>query len=169
MSPPPASALPYADTKPQGAADFCYAINATFRFILRRFGPDGWRRHLEEMGRGYFGPVNRSWHESGLPAIARCWRAFFASEPGTRVEVVEKTDRVEGRVHECPAIKPLRAGGREIVREYCQHCFILGNARAEAARFTMRLTGSNGSRRQIFATPTAALEPPAPGQIAEAR
>lgn len=169
MPPTPASALPYTDTKPQGAADFYYGINATFRFILRRFGPDGWRRYLEEMGRGYFGPVNRSWREGGLPAIARYWRAFFAAEPGARVDVIEKTDRVEVVVHECPAIKHLRAGGREIVREYCQHCFILGQARAEAAGFTMRLAGGNGSCRHTFATPAAALEPQNPSQIEEAR
>ena len=45
-----------------------------------------------------------------------------------RVEVVEKTDRVEVLVHESPAIRHLRAGGREIVTQYGQHCFSLGNA-----------------------------------------
>ena len=57
MKPDP-SALPYTDTKPVGAADFYYAINATFRFILQRRGAEGWRRYLAEMGRGYFAPVN---------------------------------------------------------------------------------------------------------------
>src|ERR1019366_8536014 len=122
MPPLPASALPYTDTKPVGSADFYFGINATFRFILQRLGADGWRRYLEEMGRGYFAAANRRWSEGGLNAVARYWRAFFAAEPGAVVEVVELPDRVEVRVQECPAIKHLRAGGREIVREYCQHC-----------------------------------------------
>ncbi len=80
----------------------------------------------------------------------------------------EKSDRVEVHVKECPAIKHLRAGGREIVREYCQHCQILGAARAEAAGLTMRLHGGNGSCRHTFATAAAALPPPNPSDIAEA-
>ena len=159
MSAPRTSDLPYTDTKPQGAADFYYATNATFRFILQRLGGDGWRRYLQEMGRGYFEPVNRRWRQGGLSAVAGYWRAFFAAEPGADVDVVELPDRVEVRVKECPAIKQLRAGGREIVREYCQHCYHLGSARAEAAGLTMRLSGGNGSCRHTFARPGAGLAP----------
>ena len=32
MKPPVRSELPYTDTKPQGSADFYFAINATFRY-----------------------------------------------------------------------------------------------------------------------------------------
>jgi hypothetical protein len=103
-----------------------------------------------------------------LPAVARYWRAFFAAEPGARVEVAEFGDRVEVHVLECPAIKHLRAGGREIVREYCRHCYHLGTARAEAAGLTMRLTGGNGRCRQTFALPAANLPPQNPGHIEEA-
>lgn len=169
MNPSAASDLPYTDTKPQGSPDFYYAINATFRFLLQRLGDDGWRRYLTEMGRGYFEPVNRQWRLGGLPAVARYWRAFFAAEPGARVEVVEQSDRVEVRVHECPAIKHLRADGREIVREYCQHCYHLGSARAEAAGLTMRLAGGNGSCRHTFARMEAMLPPQDMRDIKEAR
>ena len=162
------SDLPFHDTKPQGAADFYFAINATFRFILKRFGPDGWRRYLEELGRGYYEPVNRRWREGGLGAVARYWRAFFAAEPGAVVDVTEHADRVEVHVKECPAIKYLRAGGREIVREYCQHCYHLGVARAEAAGLEMRLSGGNGSCRHTFARPEAKLTPQDLRDIAEA-
>jgi hypothetical protein len=167
MKPP--SALPYIDTKPQGSADFYYAINATFRFLLARLGRHGWRRYLTEMGRGYFEPVNRQWADGGLAAVARYWRAFFAAEPGARVEVLEQPDRVEVCVHECPAIKHLRAGGRDIVREYCQHCYFVGTARAEAAGLVMRLAGGNGSCRHTFALPSAGLAPQDMREIAEAR
>jgi hypothetical protein len=163
------SALPYVDTKPQGSADFYYAINATFRFLIARVGLDGWRRYLTEMGRGYFDPVNRQWAEGGLAAVARYWRAFFAAEPGAKVEVIEQPDRVEVCVHECPAIKHLRAGGREIVREYCRHCYFVGAARAEAAGLVMRLAGGNGSCRHTFALPSAGLAPQDMDAIAEAR
>lgn len=168
MKPPDTSELPYTDTKPQGSADFYFAINATFRYLMARQGHDGWRRYLEEMGRGYFAPVNRQWAQGGLTAVARYWRAFFAAEPGAVVEVAERPDRVELHVRECPAIKHLRAGGREIVREYCQHCFHLGAARAEAAGLTMRLSGGNGSCCHTFARPEAGLPPQDMKQIKEA-
>jgi hypothetical protein len=168
MNPSTASDLPYTDTKPQGSADFYYAINATFRFILNRAGREGWIRYLQEMGRGYFAPVNRQWADGGLVAVARYWRAFFAAEPGAVVEVMEQPDRVELRVHECPAIKHLRVGGREIVREYCQHCYHLGSARAEAAGLTMQLSGGNGSCCHTFAHPTAKLAAQDMTQIREA-
>lgn len=157
MSADASSTLPYKDTKPQGSADFYYAINATFRFILQRLGRSGWVHYLEDMGRGYFAPVNKQWAEGGLGAVARYWKDFFAAEPGAVVEVVEKNDRVEVNVRECPAIKHLRAGGRTIVREYCQHCYFLGAARAESAGLTMRLSGGNGSCCHTFAKLSAAL------------
>lgn len=169
MSAPASSPLPYVDTKPQGSADFYYAVNATFRFLLQRLGRDGWRRYLEEMGRGYFDPVNRQWAQGGLPAVARYWRAFFAAEPGAVVDVAELPDRVEVRVRECPALKHLRAGGRVIVAEYCQHCHFLGAARAESAGLTMRLAGGNGSCCHTYARPEAGLAPQDPGTIQEVR
>ena len=169
MNSPAASELPYRDTKPQGSADFYYAINATFRFLLHRLGHDEWRRYLGELGRGYFEPVNRQWRQGGLSAVASYWRAFFNAEPGARVDVVEHPDRVEVHIHECPAIKHLRAGGREIVREYCQHCFYLGSARAEASGLSMRLRGGNGTCRHTFARTEACLPPQAMTEIEEAQ
>ncbi len=169
MSEFPEAGLPYRDTKAQGAADFYFATNATFRFLLRRLGTAGWRRYLEELGRGYFEPVNRQWRAGGLGAVARYWRVFFAAEPGAVVEVEERPDRVEVHVRECPAIKHLRAGGREIVREYCQHCYHLGAARAEASGLVMRLRGGDGACRHTFALPAVALPPQDPAEIKETR
>jgi len=169
MSTAPATGdLPYVDTKPQGSADFYFATNATFRFLLRRLGREGWIGYLQELGRGYFAPVNERWRTGGLPAVARYWRAFFAAEPGAEVEVRELPDRVEVCVRQCPAIRHLRAGRREIVREYCQHCYHLGAARAEAAGLTMRLQGGNGTCRHTFAAATTVLPPQAMADIAEA-
>lgn len=162
------SELPYTDTKPVGAPDFYYAINATFRFIQNRLGREAWVRYLEELGRGYYAPVNERWRQGGLPAVARYWRAFFAAEPGARVDVEESTDRVEVVVHECPAIKHLRAGGREIVREYCQHCYFLGQTRAETAGLAMRLQGGNGACRHTYCRAEAAPHPQDLNAIKEA-
>lgn len=164
----PESALPYRDTKPQGAQDFYYAINATFRFILARLGREAWLSYLAELGRGYFGNVNERWRVGGLGEVARYGREFFAAEPGAVVEVDERSDRVEIAVLACPAIKHLRAGGREIVREYCQHCYFLGQARAEAAGLTMRLAGGNGCCRHTYARATVGLPPQDLAQIKEA-
>ena len=162
-----ASPLPYTDTKPQGSADFYYATNATFRFLLARLGEAGWRRYLCDLGRDYFSPVNRAWRAGGLPAVAAYWRAFFAAEPGGEVEVRELPERVEINVRVCPAIRHLRAGNREIVREYCRHCHILGEARAAAAGLQMRLSGGDGACVHTYATPAAALPPQDPAAIRE--
>lgn len=139
------SPLPYLDTKPEGAADFYFAINATFRFVIERFGETGWHGYLSDLARGYFEPVNRRWREGGLPEVASYWQAFFDAEPGAVVDVEQVEDSVTLEVRECPAIKHLKAAGREIVPVFCQHCYYLGNARAEASGLQMRLTGGNGS------------------------
>jgi hypothetical protein len=165
------SPLPYRDTKPHGAPDFYYAINATFRFILARLGPDGWVRYLSDLGRDYFRPVNERWRSGGLAAVADYWRAFFEAEPGAEVEVRQCSgpDRVELEVQVCPAIAHLRAGGREIVGEFCQHCYHLGQARAQAAGMAMRLEGGNGACRHVYHGSAEGLAPQDMGLIKEAR
>ena len=160
------SDLPYTDTKPQGAADFYYAINATFRHIQARFGMDGWRRYLQDLGREYFAPVNAQWRRDGLDGVAKYWRAFFAAEPGAEVTVARTTEGVEIAVHVCPAIKHLRAGGRAIVETYCQHCYHLGEARAREAGLTMRLQGGNGACVHRYAPAEAPLPAQDPAAIA---
>ena len=111
--------------------------------------------------------VNRAWRAGGLPAVASYWRAFFAAEPGGEVEVRELPERVEINVRVCPAIRHLRAGNREIVREYCRHCHILGEARAAEAGLQMRLSGGDGACVHTYATPAAALPPQDPAAIRE--
>ena len=100
--------------------------------------------------------------------MAGYWREFFAAEPAAVVEVTAQRDRVEIAVHECPAIKHLKSGGREIVKQYCQHCYWLGRARAEAAGLTMRLSGGDGCCRHTYATVDAGLPPQDLTQIKEA-
>lgn len=159
MPTPNSAALPYTDTKPQGSADFYFATNATFRFLLRRLGREGWIRYLTDLGRDYYAPVNAQWRQGGLRAVADYWRAFFAAEPGGEVEVAAHADRVELHVKVCPAIRHLRAHGRSPVAEFCQHCYHLGEARAGAAGLTLRLRGGDGSCVHTYATPAAALPP----------
>lgn len=136
--------LPYQDSKPQGAPDFYFAVNATFKFLLNRLGEAGWIRYLQDMGRTYFKPVNDLWRADGLPAVAEYWKEFFAAEPGGDVEVRQLTNCVEIRVAVCPALAHLRTGGRQPVGCFCQHCWYLGEARAKEAGMTMRLEGGNG-------------------------
>lgn len=161
--------LPYTDTKPVGSADFYFAINSTFRFILRRLGRDGWIRYLTDMGTNYHAPVNAQWEAGGLAAVAAYWRAFFAAEPGAVVEVTAHPDRVELHVRECPLIKHLRAHGRVPVPEFCQHCYHLGSARAGAAGLTMRLCGGDGACTHTYALPSARLPAQDLKQIKENR
>ncbi len=86
---PPDSPLPYPDTKPAGAADFYFALNETFRFILARLGMEGLRRRWTDMGASYCRPVAKRWPQGGLPGVAEYWRAYFLAEPGAVVEVGE--------------------------------------------------------------------------------
>ncbi|AHF92764.1 hypothetical protein OPIT5_23780 [Opitutaceae bacterium TAV5] len=156
--------LPFSDTKPWGAADFYYAINATFRFIHRVRGPEGLVAWWRALGEDYMRPVWTRWREGGLDEVARYWRAFFAAEPGAEVVVSRQEQEVLIEVKTCPAIRHLRAGGREIVAEFCQHCYHVNAAAAAQAGYAVRVQGGNGSCRQRFfatgTTETAARNAP---------
>ncbi len=163
------STLPYRDTKPIGAADFYFAINATFRFILDRLGAEGLRRYWREIGAGYYAPVSERWRTNGLSGIAEYWRAFFAAEPGAEVQLIEEQDEVRLEVAVCPAIRHLREHGREIVPCFCQHCYFVSEAIGAPAGFTVRVQGGNGSCVQRFLKRELATAPQQLEQIAEAR
>ncbi len=165
----PQNALPYHDTKPQGAPDFYFETNARFRFLIRKLGREGWIRYLRDLGKSYYAPVNKQWRGGGLAAVAQYWREFFAAEPGAKIEVDEKEDRVELVVHACPLIKQLRLGKREIVKEFCQHCYYLGQARASEAGMEMRLCGGNGSCRHTYVKRGVGLPSQEMSEIKEAR
>ncbi len=144
------SPLPYRDSKPVGAADFYFAINVTFRFILKRFGIEGLRQYWTDLGRNYMAPVSEAWQKRGLTGVADYWRAFFNAEPGAEVDVTLRDDCVVLEVRKCPAIGHLRKHKREIVPCFCQHCYFLGEATAAPAGLTVRVDGGNGSCRQTF-------------------
>ncbi|MCW5552974.1 MAG: hypothetical protein KIS67_12545 [Verrucomicrobiae bacterium] len=156
------SPLPYRDRRPQGAADFYFAINATFRFIQDRLGLAGLRRYWTDLGTTYFAPVATSWKQRGLAGVAAYWRAFFAAEPGAEVEVTESPSVVTLNVKVCPAIRHLREHHRQIAPTFCQHCYFVSEAMARPAGLTVRIAGGNGSCCQTFArrndsTPTQDL------------
>ena len=144
------SPLPYHDTKPVGAADFYFAINATFRFILERFGWEGLCRYWTELGTQYYAPLAAAWQQRGLPGIAAYWRAFFAAEPGSVVQVQESDRAVVDEVSVCPALKHLRTQERKIVPCFCQHCYYVSEAMAAPVGLTVRVEGGNGACRQTF-------------------
>jgi hypothetical protein len=161
--------LPYTDTKPVGAADFYLAHNATFRFVLKKFGIEGLRQYWSDLGAKYFAPVTERWSAGSLAAVAEYWRAFFAAEPVAEVSVGETGDAVTLDVKVCPAIKHLRSQGREIVPCFCQHCYFISEAMAAPAGLTVRIEGGNGSCRQTFLRRTAATTAQDLAQIKEAR
>ena len=163
-----ASPLPYTDTKPVGAADFYFGINATFRFILNKLGIDGLRRYWTDMGSSYFAPVSARWKDGGISAVAAYWRAFFDAEPGAEVNVTESAEMVTLDVKVCPAIKHLRDHGREITPCFCQQCYFINEAIAAPAGFAARVIGGNGSCRQMFLKREADVPPQDLAQIKEA-
>jgi hypothetical protein len=168
-APPALNPLPYQDTKPVGAADFYLAVNATFRFILGRLGIDGLRRYWHDLGTRYYAPVSAQWKTGGMTAVAAYWRAFFDAEPGADVEVEQLADEVRLHVKTCPAIKHLRAQGREIVPCFCQHCHFVSEAIAAPAGLTVRVKGGNGSCEQRIIKQEAHPEPQRLEDIAEAK
>lgn len=150
-----ANALPYTDTKPVGHADFYFAVNATFRFILRHHGEGALRKYWRDIGSSYYKPVSEKWMQRGMAGVAEYWRAFFAAEPGATVEVTESAEEVRLEVKTCPVIRHLREHGREIVPQFCQHCYFVSEAIAEPAGMTVRVCGGNGSCTQRFMKRTA--------------
>jgi hypothetical protein len=161
--------LPYTDTKQVGAADFYFAINATFRFVLARFGPDGLRKYWTDLGTRYFAPIATRWKTGGVSAVAEYWRAFFAAEPGAEVDVQHTPAAVTLDVKVCPAIKHLRANGREIVPCFCQHCYFINEVIAAPSGLTVRIAGGNGSCRQTFSRREDTVAPQDFAQIKEAK
>ncbi len=153
------SPLPYTDTKPVGHADFYFAVNATFRFILRHHGKEALRKYWQDIGRSYYRPVAERWRERGLAGVADYWRAFFKAEPGADVKVIEAEEETRLEVRVCPAIRHLRAHEREIVPTFCQHCYFVNEAIAETAGMTARVCGGNGCCTQRFMKRTADLPP----------
>ncbi len=150
IEPNKTSPLPYQDNKPQGAADFYFAINATFRFILEKRGVSGWIAYLRDMATAYYRPVWTAWREEGLPAVAAYLQAAFDAEPQAKFKIAETKETVTLHVIECPALKHLKSSGREIVAEFCQHCYHQCGTMASNAGLHMRLRGGNGSCTQTF-------------------
>ena len=142
--------LPYKDNKPVGAADFYFAINATFRFIRTKFGDDGLVRYWSDLGRRYFHPVTELWKKGGVEAVRAYWNDFFAAEPGADVFVEITEEAVQVTVRCCPAIRHLRQGKRHIEKHFCRHCYFVSEAMAAPAGLTVRVEGGNGTCRQSF-------------------
>jgi hypothetical protein len=160
--------LPYTDTKAVGAADFYFAINATFRFILNRFGKKGLERYWTELGEKYYAPVAVAWKHSGFEGVGNYWKDFFAAEPGSAVDVEVTEEAVILDVQVCPAIAHLRQHGREIVPSFCQHCFFVSEAMSRSSGLTVRIDGGNGTCRQVFSRPESAGPPQDFSRIKEA-
>jgi hypothetical protein len=143
--------LPYHDTKPVGAADFYFAINATWQFVFERLGMDGLRQYWKDLGTQHFAPVSALWKQKGLEGVATYWRDFFRHEPGAEAKVKSESDgRVVLDIKVCPAIKHLREHRRKILPCYCQHCYFISEAMGAAAGITVRVAGGNGKCRQVF-------------------
>jgi hypothetical protein len=133
------------------AGDFYFAINATFRHICETYGREALIRYWTDMAHEYHADVAERFRAGGLAAVRDYWAAYFAAEPGGHVEVVISGPEVEITVHDCPAIRWLRDGGRAIVPYYCEHCHHISTAIAEQAGLGFHLEGGGGACRQTFA------------------
>ena len=134
------------------AGDFYFAINATFRFILGRYGEQALYEYWRAMGNEYFAPLSARFRAGGLDEVARYWREFFTTEPGGDVEVTRHADRVAIDVRVCPAIAWLREHHRDIVTNYCEHCRHVSTTVATNAGLHFDMEGGGGSCQQWFET-----------------
>ncbi|NUM53854.1 MAG: hypothetical protein HUU46_09450 [Candidatus Hydrogenedentes bacterium] len=134
------------------AGDFYFAINATFRFILNNYGEQALIDYWRSMGEEYFAPLSERFRSGGLDEVESYWRTFFAAEPGGDVHVAQQDGCVTIDVRDCPAIRWLRANGRDIVPHYCRHCHHVSTAVASRAGLTFTLEGGGGTCKQTFCT-----------------
>jgi len=132
------------------AGDFYFAINATFRFIHDTWGKEALISYWTSMAREYHAGVAARFQEGGLDEVQRYWADYFAHEPGGDVQVSQSQGAVEIDVRECPAIRWLKDGCREIVPYYCAHCHYVSTAIADQAGMRFRLEGGGGVCHQTF-------------------
>jgi hypothetical protein len=132
------------------AGDFYFAINATFRFIHDTYGKEVLIDYWTSMAHEYHADVAARFREGGLEEVRRYWADYFADEPGGEVQVSLTEKGVEIDVRDCPAIKWLKEGGREIVPYYCEHCHYVSTAIADRTGMRFALTGGGGTCSQVF-------------------
>jgi hypothetical protein len=132
------------------AGDFYYAINATFRFIHDTWGKEALIDYWTSMANEYHAEVADRFREGGLEEVERYWADYFANEPGGDVSVSLTDKGVEIDVRDCPAIRWLKDGEREIVPYYCEHCHYVSTAIVEQADMAFRLDGGGGTCFQLF-------------------
>lgn len=132
------------------AGDFYFAINATFRFILERYGREALIAYWQAMGDEYFAPLSARFRSGGLDDVARYWRDFFDGEPAGDVDVAQHENRVTIDVRVCPAIAWLREHHREVVPDYCEHCRHVSTRVARNGGLEFDMEGGGGSCRQWF-------------------
>lgn len=138
------------------AGDFYFAINATFRFFLERYGEEALKDYWRALGAEYYAPLGERFRVGGLEAVESYWREFFAQEPGGDVGVARSAGAVEIDVRDCPALRWLRDHGRTPVPNYCEHCRCVSTAVADGAGLGFELEGGGGACRQRFVPKEAA-------------
>jgi hypothetical protein len=132
------------------AGDFYFAINATFRFVHDTYGKDALIDYWTSMAHEYHAGVAARFRRGGLQEVRRYWADYFAAEPGGEVQVSLTEAGVEIDVRDCPAIKWLQEGSREIVPYYCEHCDYVSTAIAGQAGIRFALMGGGGTCHQVF-------------------
>ena len=133
------------------AGDFYFAINATFRHIHDTYGKAALIEYWTSLAREYHADSTDLFREGGLDAVRQYWADYFAKEPGGDVSVELTAKGVEIDVRDCPAIRWLKGGNREIVPYYCEHCHHVSSAMAEPAGMRFDLAGGGGTCHQVFA------------------
>ena len=106
--------------------------------------------YWESLGREYYADRVAKWQHHGTHAIAEDWREYFLHEPGAEIETLADDMTATLNISVCPAIKHLRASGREIVPYFCEHCDHVCGSMAHAAGYRFERLGGMGSCQQRF-------------------
>ena len=95
--------------------DFHSSLNMGIDYVAREHGEEAMRRFLHRYTVNVYGKTIAAVRENGLPALEAMIRETYAKEQTPEVlTTVLKEDTLLVQVAECPAVKHLRATGREV-------------------------------------------------------
>ncbi len=99
--------------------DFHSSLNMAMQYVGEKFGTAVLTRFLTEYTEAVYQPVFAAVQAEGLPAIARWIADTYRTEKSeAAVTLKSEENRLTVTVHYCPAVKHLRATGRQVSPYY---------------------------------------------------
>ena len=135
--------------------DFHSSMNMGIEYLGQFHGEADVRAYLEIFTRNVYKPVLEKLKEAPLDAIAEKLRSTYQAEKAeAALELVQTDDTLTVNVAYCPAVKHLRATGREVTRWFPMTTTVVMETLAKAGglKFTMEYyDDQTGAARYRFA------------------